>query len=157
MPYRPEKKRFVYVVQCGPYWKIGIANCMAVRLSNFRVHNPYPVKVVFELEVRDIDAPVIEKRAHELLRRFHHHGEWFEAEEEHIRDAMKASVLEAEATEHTRKYEWASFEQTRPETTKRGKTVESPTFAARRQKDEIRKANKIKMMARLEKLQNVEL
>jgi hypothetical protein len=110
----------------------------------------YPVTVVFALEVRDIDAPFIEKRIHELLDRFHHWVEWFDAPEKSVHDAVEAAVLEARETEHSRRYEWADIALSLPRKRACGESVDSPGKTVRKEIRDLRKTNKIRMIERLE-------
>lgn len=66
-------KKDLYMVQCGPYVKIGTTSNIKQRLVSLRVYNPYPIKLIGYWE----DYGYMEKSWHESLKHLHHHGEWY--------------------------------------------------------------------------------
>jgi hypothetical protein len=84
----------VYVIgsEGGPY-KIGIAGDLRVRLSGIQTGSHTKVSVMFSIQVPAVDAPRIERRAHQVLEEFRLLGEWFETSLEHA----TLTIMEASA------------------------------------------------------------
>lgn len=72
------KKRFIYLMKCHDFYKIGIANNVEERLAGIQTGNPYPVEVVAKFEVAQSTARRLEKLFHTILGYFRVRGEWFE-------------------------------------------------------------------------------
>lgn len=71
--------RYVYLIQCNEFYKIGIASDMARRLAELQIGNPYPLKVVAYFRFDNPGA--IESRLHLRFHRNAHGGEWFKFDE----------------------------------------------------------------------------
>lgn len=69
--HRP--KKHLYMIQCGPYVKIGTTDDIKTRMISLRVYNPYPIKLVGYWE----NYGHKEKEWHRILKDEHHQGEWF--------------------------------------------------------------------------------
>lgn len=67
----------VYVIRAigTPRVKIGWSNNVEKRLNGLKTGCPYPVEL---LKVIETDDQSMERLAHEALRQFRVHGEWFE-------------------------------------------------------------------------------
>ena len=80
-----KKYGYVYVVQCGPYYKIGYRKNPDQRITQLATQPP------FELELKYIwgwsDARSLETELHRLFEHSHVRGEWFEL------DAMDLEIL----------------------------------------------------------------
>ena len=69
----------IYVIEAGPYVKVGIAENLKTRLVLFKTHCPLPVRVVFHSKkMLRTEARSIEVDCHAHLIEHHVHGEWFE-------------------------------------------------------------------------------
>lgn len=66
---------FVYLLRCGEFYKIGIANNIKARVSNIQCSSPYQIEHVKSW--RDDNAKVTERRLHRLLNGYLERGEWF--------------------------------------------------------------------------------
>lgn len=66
-------KEHLYMIQCGPYIKIGTTSNIKERLVSLRVYNPYPIRLVGFWE----NYGFKEKEWHTALKHLHHQGEWF--------------------------------------------------------------------------------
>jgi hypothetical protein len=73
-PVLPEKK-FVYIMECCGFYKIGVARDVAVRQGNLQAANPFPIRLVASFES---SAPLRdEKRLHAELIEYAVGREWF--------------------------------------------------------------------------------
>jgi len=66
-------RKHLYMIQCGPYTKIGTTDNIKIRLISLQSSNPYPIKLVGFWE----DYGYKEKEWHKKLNHLHHQGEWF--------------------------------------------------------------------------------
>ncbi len=85
----------VYVVECGPFAKIGISQNVKNRLQVMRGACPYPINLVATFVVLPEEACGVERATMEALRAHHHQGEWFRC--------MAGLVVEAVAQTIARK------------------------------------------------------
>lgn len=67
--------KWVYVVKCGEFYKVGIANSVKRRLETLQTATPYRIELVKAWQCSD--AAKQERTIHGLLWRFHERGEWF--------------------------------------------------------------------------------
>ena len=83
---------FVYVIECGPYAKVGHASNVQQRVSDMRTGNPFDMAVAhaFRFQHRYL-AIAGERHAHSVLKSHHHKGEWFS-----IPAAKAVSALDGE-------------------------------------------------------------
>lgn len=65
------KNMSVYFVKCGNFVKVGASHNPKKRLKTISVFNPYDV------ELLKVDTSKTEKEWHDLLKEYHHKGEWF--------------------------------------------------------------------------------
>lgn len=63
----------LYMIQCGPYVKIGITNNIDVRLRSLQSSNPYPLKLIGLWK----GEAWREKLWHDSLAHCHVTGEWY--------------------------------------------------------------------------------
>ncbi len=73
LPYKLGK--YIYIIQCGKFYKIGRTQRIGSRMTDFRVNNPYNVKLLFYTECENYYR--IERDLHKILKKFLHRGEWF--------------------------------------------------------------------------------
>lgn len=77
--------RWVYVIQCGEFIKIGIADDVQRRIGDLQVGNP--MKLTLLRKFKAWDAARMERELHEKLGSHHERGEWFR-----LSDVVKAWV-----------------------------------------------------------------
>jgi predicted GIY-YIG superfamily endonuclease len=71
------KNKFVYVLKCHEYYKIGIATNVKSRLASNQTGNPYPIELVASIEVGEKDCYIIESYLHQSLKQWNERNEWF--------------------------------------------------------------------------------
>jgi hypothetical protein len=76
-PRLENNARYVYVMLCGEYLKIGWAWDPWVRRAKLQASNPYEVELIFCME----GDGKLERKLHELFHRYRHSGEWFRRSE----------------------------------------------------------------------------
>lgn len=80
MAARPHR---VYLIQCGPFVKIGIATEVAARLADLQIGNPVELTLIWHSwELTKNEAARVERRAHRKLASCRVSGEWFRADAE---------------------------------------------------------------------------
>lgn len=67
--------------------KIGRTTNMKARLDDINIGNPYALEVLFEEPSYNLGK--IEQRVHKFLRKYHKKGEWFELDDQKIKEARK--------------------------------------------------------------------
>lgn len=80
-------KMFVYVIQAGDYFKVGIASSVESRIASMQTGNPHRIKLLrcwLTSEARDEEAQL-----HALLAAYHFRGEWFNHDPQAIKIAME--------------------------------------------------------------------
>ncbi len=65
----------IYLIRCGEFYKIGIADDPRARLGQLQIGNPDTLELVRYWPSYDAEAE--EKYIHNLLGCYHHKGEWF--------------------------------------------------------------------------------
>ncbi len=85
----------LYVIQCGEFCKVGIAESPERRLRAVLSHNPFPAHLAFQMPSTAGMAPMIEHAAHQLLREHHHRGEWFTCSPDLATLALRSAAAEA--------------------------------------------------------------
>lgn len=69
---------YVYVIRCGEFAKVGIADCTDARAAALRVSCPYPIEVAARRQYPDrASARAAERECHRALAGQEHTGEWF--------------------------------------------------------------------------------
>lgn len=81
----------VYVMSCGVYCKIGIADDVAQRQATLQCGNPHAIGVELAIEIRKELGREVEAWAHSILSDRRHRGEWFKVS----RKAAKRAVMNA--------------------------------------------------------------
>lgn len=66
---------FVYVIRCGPYFKIGRTSKVERRMVQLGVQMPHPIEIVWTKHVSNMC--VAEKFLHEMFSHKRMNGEWF--------------------------------------------------------------------------------
>jgi len=69
------RSRWVYVIKCGEFYKVGIADNVKHRLGDLQNASPYHFELVKAWQC--LDARKQEREIHRLCWRFHERGEWF--------------------------------------------------------------------------------
>lgn len=72
------KNKFVYILKCHEYYKIGIATNVKSRLASNQTGNPYPIELVDSIEVGEAACYAIENYLHQSLKRWNERNEWFQ-------------------------------------------------------------------------------
>ena len=70
--------RFVYVIRCCNYHKIGVSDDPNKRLKNIQAHNPFEIELVKVYGYRSADAHRIERYLHKQFDEYRVRGEWFD-------------------------------------------------------------------------------
>lgn len=70
--------RYVYVMKCEDFYKIGIASRLDDRLNQIQTGNPFQVSIVFGLKHKKADE--IETKLHEIFLTKRVKREWFALE-----------------------------------------------------------------------------
>lgn len=89
---RGRRPYMVYCIQCGPYFKVGIAEDIKKRMQTFAVSNPFKMKLVFYRKVEARHVRFIESEIHKALAVWHHRGEWFTAPVLEIKTAARRAI-----------------------------------------------------------------
>lgn len=74
--------RFVYVMNCGKFFKIGIAIRLDERLNQVQTGNPYQVSLVFGIKHKN--AEEIERELHNIFIDKRERREWFILEDKDL-------------------------------------------------------------------------
>ena len=83
---KEENGKFVYILKCNEFYKIGITDNIEKRLSSIRNGNPYKVTVLHSK--RKQDAYNVEQSLHRLYRKVRVRGEWFQLEELMVKEII---------------------------------------------------------------------
>lgn len=73
---------FVYVVRCGPYFKIGRTVAVGPRMATLGIQLPHPLEVVWTASVDDMVAE--ERFLHEQFSGKRMNGEWFDLSDDDL-------------------------------------------------------------------------
>ena len=68
--------RFIYLLECKNFYKIGFARDIRHRMHGYRVNNPFDVRVVYHKWTRDYKE--FEEWIFNNFSERHHKGEWFD-------------------------------------------------------------------------------
>lgn len=99
----------IYVVKCGPYFKVGIAQHPDRRLRAMQVGSPFKIKRILTRTIKKYLATGVEAHIHGLLAEFSHRGEWFLVDEPTLRRAVAAGLR---ARSVLSKSFWATVDET---------------------------------------------
>lgn len=80
---------WLYVLKCGPYFKVGISVDIKWRVKTLQSGNPFKISVTLRRRVPKVFVGRLEKLIHRGLVDFHHRGEWFSADIMQIRAVLK--------------------------------------------------------------------
>lgn len=78
----------VYILQCGEFFKIGVANDVNARVRALQTGNPVEIRIVFSHEIIDRN---VEKRLHKLFSDKRIRNEWFALTEKDIYDIIEVA------------------------------------------------------------------
>lgn len=92
LDHRSNGRAFLYVIKCGPYYKIGMTRKMMDRMKAIALHNPFKLKAILYRTIVGRNVRFVEKTMHELLVHHHHRGEWFETNIPEIKKALKEAM-----------------------------------------------------------------
>jgi hypothetical protein len=81
-PAKLPRTGFVYVIQCGESFKIGLTNNPTKRLRVLSVKAPFPLTVHLLIPTNNMEA--LEGELHTFFAHKHRRGEWFDLTEEDI-------------------------------------------------------------------------
>lgn len=76
------KGKYIYVLKCDKYYKIGIASNINSRLNTLQCGNPFEIEVI--LATRNAKAKELEKALHDAFIEFKHKREWFMLENDFV-------------------------------------------------------------------------
>jgi hypothetical protein len=79
--YSP-KPGFVYLIQCGPYYKIGVSTDVGQRVKQLSTLPPFDLDLVCTIETGDMES--LERELHERFADKRKRGEWFELDPEDV-------------------------------------------------------------------------
>ena len=78
----PDNSGFVYVLQAGPYYKIGRAKNVNNRVKQLATLPPFDVVIIHTIKTQD--SYELELQLHGRFDNKHKNGEWFELDEEDV-------------------------------------------------------------------------
>lgn len=73
---------FIYILQAGPYFKIGIAQNVDARIKQLATLPPFDLVLVHTIETEDMYS--LESGLHSRFEAKRKNGEWFELDEEDV-------------------------------------------------------------------------
>lgn len=83
---RPKQKRvvsgWVYILQAGPFYKIGKTKNVDRRIEQLATLPPFDIEIVHTIKTKDMGR--LELELHERFADKRKHGEWFELDEEGV-------------------------------------------------------------------------
>jgi hypothetical protein len=79
-------RRYLYIISCNEYTKIGISDNVERRASDITTNNPYPIKVVASFEIGN--AEVAESFLHKKYSQYRTNREWFVLSDSQIAEAI---------------------------------------------------------------------
>lgn len=87
----------VYMLTCGKFVKVGLAKDVRKRIADLQVANPYPLQYVHSHDFEGFRyARLCEMAAHEMLKPWSHHGEWFATSTSRVRSALDTAAAATE-------------------------------------------------------------
>jgi hypothetical protein len=76
---KPQSKEgFVYILKCGPYYKIGLSQVVDKRVEQLSTIPPFDVELIYTIETDDMYG--LESSLHNKFSEKRKNGEWFELE-----------------------------------------------------------------------------
>ena len=85
-------QRYVYVIACAGYHKVGVATNPIGRMGTMQTGNPIELRIVRAYEVPAESAHYAESWAHFFLQDYSVRGEWFNAPEALILSAVERGI-----------------------------------------------------------------
>ena len=79
---RKTRRGIVYVLNAGPYYKIGRTTNLDNRIAQLSTLPPFDLEIIHTIETDN--APQLEAELHNALADKHKNGEWFELDEEDV-------------------------------------------------------------------------
>lgn len=79
---RLSKKGFIYVLKCGPHYKIGLSQNIDKRIEQLSVTPPFDVELIHTIETDDMYN--LESFLHDRFSEKRKNGEWFELDKADI-------------------------------------------------------------------------
>ena|GEM_PF-5866137 len=81
----------VYLLQAGPFYKIGKATDLQRRLHQIKLQLPYPVKLIHTIHTRDIGG--VETYWHKRFAHQRSNGEWFTLNDAEVAEFQTHSTM----------------------------------------------------------------
>jgi Meiotically up-regulated gene 113 len=170
-PLPPRARRgycYLYVLRCHEFCKVDVSDDIQKRIYDLQLGNPFSLELALYRTFPSSQIRHVEKDMHDMLDQWQHGREWFTAPFDAIKEAVRMATLailrwqreletwmrESEERRRARAERKAAREE---EGTKRetvGVVLDFAALPPGVNIRQIRKANKIKMMERLERLQN---
>ena len=69
--------RFLYIVRCNEFYKIGISDNVKNRMFGMQTDNPYKLELIVSVQGPCDAISRFEKRLHKSLKKWNIQGEWF--------------------------------------------------------------------------------
>lgn len=79
---------FVYLIKCGPRFKIGITNDLQRRMDQLRGQSPYPLEIVHS--VKGTNNSKKEADLHRQFASLRVHGEWFDLSADQVAEIIES-------------------------------------------------------------------
>ena len=78
---------YIYIIKCGPFYKIGYAKNPLKRIKRMQQENPYELKFIFsELTLKPIQ---IETKIHRKFAKYHYRGEWHKFDKQTLKKTIQ--------------------------------------------------------------------
>jgi len=84
---KKDNRHYIYIIKVNKYYKIGRTSNIKGRIGVHKTSNPYKVKTIFKGQVKN--AIVMEARLHRMFKDKNVNREWFELNENDIKEALK--------------------------------------------------------------------
>jgi hypothetical protein len=82
-PYLERIKGYVYLIQCGEYFKIGQTTNLSKRILQLGIQLPHKPQIVHVIATENYE--VLERELHNYFSLHRLNGEWFSLKEDHIK------------------------------------------------------------------------
>jgi len=80
------REGFVYILKCGPYYKIGLSQVVDRRIEQLSTTPPFDVELIYTIETDDMYD--LESFLHNKFSEKRKNGEWFELGQDDIEYIM---------------------------------------------------------------------
>jgi hypothetical protein len=81
-----KEQKYVYLIQSGLLFKIGITKNLDTRLSTIKTHTNAPVELIHSIKTEM--ALELERELHQRFNTVRSHGEWFSLTTEHVNEIL---------------------------------------------------------------------